>query len=189
VQLLNPELAAQRAVSLPEMLSCRELRQSRQQRWLTDYRTPLISLTLVSPGPVKDSPLTRRIFNLALQALESCFNEHKWQPVAAESYALPTGSEAIIALNIPAEVIKAAMVRLEQAAPIGRLWDIDVIDTTGRILSRSDNGLSARTCLVCDNDARVCGRNRTHSFEELTQAMEKLLDNSLHSDPQQNAAK
>lgn len=181
MQQLNPELATNHVVSLTEILSCRELRQSRQQLWLTTHHSTLISLTLVAPGPVKDTVLTRQIFNLASQALQALFTRENWQILAAETFAQPSGTEALIALNLPAERVKQKMVWLEQNHAVGRLWDIDVIDENGKILSRADSGLASRTCLICNNDARICGRNQSHSFEELTQAMAKLVENELNS--------
>ena len=65
-----PELAANRAVSLPELLTSRECRQARQQAWLAQHQSTLLVLTLVVPGAVKDSALTRNIFNLGWQALQ-----------------------------------------------------------------------------------------------------------------------
>lgn len=66
---LLPELATQHAVSIPELLASRDKRQARQQDWLTRHSGPLVSFTVVAPGPIKDSALTRRIFNHGVTAL------------------------------------------------------------------------------------------------------------------------
>ena len=60
---VDPQLAAERAVSLPALLTSRECRRARQQAWLAQHECTLLVLTLVVPGPVKDSALTRGIFN------------------------------------------------------------------------------------------------------------------------------
>lgn len=174
-ELLSPALATNHVVSLPEVLASRELRQSRQLDWLATHRSSLISLTLVAPGPIKDSSLTREIFNLAWQQLHLLFAQQQWPILAEEVFIQPTGTEALIAINLPAQRIKNAVVDLEQTSKVGRLWDIDVLDSTGNILSRQDNGHPPRSCLICANDARICGRNRTHSIDQLLAAMEKLL--------------
>lgn len=163
------------------MLTCRELRQARQKEWLARYSATLISVTIVAPGPIKDSKLTRQIFNLACSALQQLSDHENWRPLAAETFDLPTGAEALIALAIPAEAVKRKVVELEQNHPVGRLWDIDVIDSAGRILSRTDSGMPTRRCLVCNEDARICGRSRAHSFEALTKAMEILVENVVNS--------
>lgn len=181
MQLLKPELATNYAVSLSDILSCRELRQSRQHNWLAAHSSTLISITVVAPGPVKDSQLTRHVFNLACLALQRLFTNENWTLLASETFDLPTGAEALIALTIPAEKVKEKMVWLEQSHAVGRLWDIDVINEQGKILSRADSGLAVRRCLVCDEDARICGRSQAHSFEELNEAMVKLVENELNS--------
>ena len=66
---LLPEYATQHAVSIPELLASRDERQARQQEWLTRHSAPLVSFTVVAPGPIKDSELTRRIFNHGVTAL------------------------------------------------------------------------------------------------------------------------
>lgn len=65
---LFPELATCHDVSIPELLASRDERQARQRAWLTRHATPLVSFTVVAPGPIKDSALTRRIFNHGVTA-------------------------------------------------------------------------------------------------------------------------
>ena len=56
-------------VSLPEMLDARERRALRQQVLLRDYGSPLISFTMNIAGPIKDTPLIRRGFQIGLRDL------------------------------------------------------------------------------------------------------------------------
>lgn len=52
------------AVTLEEMLQARDKRAARQRQALNCYRLPLISLTLVAPGAVKNSAAAcRRLRN------------------------------------------------------------------------------------------------------------------------------
>ena len=66
-------------------------------------------------------------------------------------------------------------VELEDIDPIGRLYDMDVLDTDGKKISREDMGLPRRKCLLCENDAAVCARSRAHSLEALTDRTGFLL--------------
>ncbi|RCR46240.1 citrate lyase holo-[acyl-carrier protein] synthase, partial [Escherichia coli] len=52
---LLPELASHHAVSIPELLVSRDERQARQHAWLKRHPVPLVSFTVVAPGPIKDS--------------------------------------------------------------------------------------------------------------------------------------
>lgn len=175
---LFPDKASHRAVSVPELLASRDERQARQNAWLAGYRAPLISFTVVAPGPVKDSELTRRIFNHGVSALHMLAKRSGW--VIREQAALVTcsGPEAFFAINRPAREIKQVTIQLEQQHLLGRLWDIDVLTADGRILSRRDFSLTERRCLLCSHSAAECGRARTHTLTELLICMEDLLDDA-----------
>lgn len=174
-----PELAANRTVLLPELLTSRECRQARQQAWLARHHTTLLVLTLVMPGAVKDNPLSRRIFNLGWQALLQLCRQQDWLCPQAETLALPTGCEGYLAINADALRVKDCAMQLEVRQPIGRLWDIDVLTPEGTILSRADIGLPARRCLLCAQPAKLCARQRSHSTDELLAEMERLLNDAL----------
>lgn len=135
-----PELAANRTVSLPELLTSRECRQARQQAWQAQHASTLLVLTLVVPGAVKDSALTRNIFNLGWQALQQMGHEQNWHCLQAEALALSTGCEGFMALQADAQRVKDCAMQLEVQQPIGRLWDIDVLDPEGRIFIAPRSG-------------------------------------------------
>ena len=62
------------------------------------------------------------------------------------------------------KLLKTYSVDLEETHPLGRLIDIDVtLKGQSNSLSRG----SLRKCFLCDKPAFVCGKNRTHSLEEL----------------------
>ncbi len=176
------ELATNHIVTLTEMLDCRESRQSRQHAWLAYYQVSLISLTIVTPGIVKDMPITRQAFNLAWRAIHQLCMHNNWQPIAETVSLLPTGPEALMVIDINAFDLKQAMIELEQSCAIGRLWDIDVFDKDGTLLSRQAYGFPARQCLVCHQNAKVCSRNRQHTSQELLAAMQSLVYHAQDSD-------
>ena len=76
---LLPELASHHAVSIPELLVSRDERQARQHVWLKRHPVPLVSFTVVAPGPIKDSEVTRRIFNHGVTALRALAAKQGWQ--------------------------------------------------------------------------------------------------------------
>ena len=57
-------------VSLPEMLDARERRANRQRELLEKFQKPLVSFTMNIAGPIKDTPLIRRGFDIGLEDLE-----------------------------------------------------------------------------------------------------------------------
>ena len=91
---LLPELASHHAVSIPELLVSRDERQARQHVWLKRHPVPLVSFTVVAPGPIKDSEVTRRIFNHGVTALRALAAKQGWQiqeQVALVSASVPEG--------------------------------------------------------------------------------------------------
>lgn len=177
---VSPLLAANRAVSLPELLSSRESRQTRQRAWLARHQCTLISLTMVMPGAVKDTALSRELFCLAWRALETLSQQQGWSWVAWRCLPQETGSEGLIALDVPAREVKQATLALEESQPLGRLWDIDVLDSCGSILSRRDFDLPARRCLICTQPASLCGREQKHSTAQLLTQMETMFYAAAH---------
>lgn len=170
------ELATNHQVNISEMLACRDARQARQHLWLAQYQASLISLTIVAPGSVKDNSVTRQAFNLAWQALHQVFVYNNWTIIAETIYLLPTGPEALIAIDVPAPELKQATVQLEQSNKVGRLWDIDVFNKEGLLLSRHQYGYSPRSCLICNKNAKICSRNRQHTQQDLLAAMQTLVN-------------
>ena len=56
-------------VTLMEMLEARERRAARQRALLAEYQSTLVYYTMNIAGPVKNSPLIRRGFDLGLRQL------------------------------------------------------------------------------------------------------------------------
>jgi len=71
--------------------------------------------------------------------------------------------------------LKAAMCRIEDSHPLGRLMDIDVLSAPGQHVSRTTLGQQPRKCLVCGGMAAACTRSRAHPVEQLIAAIDDLL--------------
>lgn len=167
--------ASNRAITLHELLASRDARQARQQQWQKKYPASLISFTTVAPGPIKDSELSRRIFNHGIRSLRRMLAASGWEIVHQRCYGLATGAEGLLAVDAQPSALKRACITLEQHHPLGRLWDIDVFTPQGELLSRQALAQPARRCLLCERDARICARERAHSIAELLNHMERLL--------------
>lgn len=161
-------------VTLSEILAAREQRVRRQQELLTQYGQPLVCFTMNIAGPVKNSPLITQGFRLGQKLLNDCF-----VPDFEEEVVSNTGCTYYYVVDGDAKVIKQQTCQIEDSVPAGRLFDMDVICPDGTKISREDVGLAPRKCLLCDNDARICGRNRTHSVSELQAETTRLLQQTL----------
>jgi len=164
------------AVPLEQMLAARERRAARQAAALTCFGRPLISITIVTPGPVKDGMLPRRVLSEALLAVDVMCRIRKWPVLSREVSWLDTGPEALYSLRVDSRRLKSATVKLEDRHPLGRLWDLDVVAPGPRVLSRKELGFQARACLVCERPAFECGRSRRHPLAELLTAMKRIVD-------------
>jgi holo-ACP synthase len=168
--------AAGTTVSLEQMLAAREQRAARQAAALARFDKPLVSMTVVIPGPVKDGWLPRRVLAEALQELEAVSSARHWPILAREVWWQETGPEALYVMDVDAQLVKSATVELEDQHPLGRLWDLDVIAPGPRRLSRQELGSPARRCLVCERPAHACGRSRRHPLQELLHTIGKIVD-------------
>ena len=170
-------------VSLHDILAARENRARQQQALLEEYRLPLICFTMNIAGPVKTSPLIKRGFYEGLALLD---RQLPFEAICfLRTQELPTGCEAIFAVDAPARELKQLCTEIEQTHPLGRLFDMDVIDTDGTKLERE----TQRGCLVCGAPGRFCAASRAHSVEQLRSVTTDLLTGYFHRcDPERVAA-
>jgi holo-ACP synthase len=139
------------------------------------HHLPVVSMGVVQPGPVKDGPGPRATLQAALGALEALFRERGWPCRSGGVRYLPTGPEALLVVETDAAGLKAALVALEEAHPLGRLWDLDVLDPQAGPITRRHIGLPPRKCLVCGEPAHACARSRAHSLDDLQRAIDACL--------------
>ena len=160
---------------LTEILAAREARAQKQMQLLQQYHMPLVCFTMNIAGPVKNSDLITKGFRLGQKLLNDRF-----VPEYEEERIAPTGCEYFYVVDGDPKAIKQQTCQIEDSFPMGRLFDMDVIAPDGTKVSREDVGLRIRKCLLCENDARVCGRSRAHSVEELQAETERLLTEGIH---------
>lgn len=154
-------------VTLKDILRARDTRADAQRRLLQAHRLPLVSFTMNIAGPVKSSPLIELAFDAGLAALYGTLG----QPVTAEIIRPATGCEALLVYDRPAAALKAACLTLETTVPIGRLYDLDVLDTDGSKLSRPE----PRACLICGRPVTVCSRSRAHGLDAIVGRTHEIL--------------
>lgn len=164
-------------VTLPEILAAREQRVRTQQKLLRAYGRTLVCFTMNIAGPVKYSEHIRWGFDLGNRWLSIQLSD---LPLLDQTKVITsTGCEAYYVIDAPADLVKKRALQLEDSAPVARLFDIDVFDSSGKKLERVDFGFPPRKCLICDNPAHLCGRARTHSVDQLQHKTEQLLVDAM----------
>ncbi len=159
--------------TLQEILDTREHRVRRQQALLAQFQKPLLCFTMNIPGPVK---LDRDIvigFSVGKWLLRDALSRCK--VLYVEEIQAVTGCEGYYVVDLPPQQLKQLTMELEDLDPIGRLFDMDVLDVDGKKLSRQELGLPPRKCLLCERDAVVCARSRAHGLEVLQDRVGFLL--------------
>lgn len=159
-------------ISLEQLLTAREERANLQQQLLTQYGQTLLCVTLTAVGGVKKNALLDYVFTKTLENLTALFMQLNITPTKEIVRPLATGHEAFFVLLIDGRALKAATIELEESIPLARLWDLDVFDAKGNLLSRSDFALPPRVCLVCGNEAKICARTRKHAVDEIVAEMQ-----------------
>ncbi len=163
-----------RAVELEEMLLARENRAYKYESLLQEFGHTAVLFTMNIPGPVKASPEIFKAFDFGFRSLLNLFTQQDIRVLYSEKEHLFTGPEGYLVLDAAAKRVKLLSVQLEERSLTGRLYDIDVHSQLGGV-SREQIGFPARKCLICGRAARLCGRSRRHTVEELTQAVSDIL--------------
>ena len=164
-------------VVLLDMLEARERRQEKQMSLLKSHDAlTLVSMTMNIPGSVKVIPEITQIFDHLFEELTILFKDCLFLKELSHD---KTGHEGYFLLEKEKEAIKKQLIMLEETANFGRLFDLDVVnlvDGNITLISRKDFDLTPRKCFICNEDAKACGRNRTHSVEDLQLAISEYIE-------------
>ena len=161
-------------VTLQQLLASRDERHAMQMQLIADHpHETLVCLTVVVPGSDKRNQQSLTVAHAAIEALQQEF-----QPLPGHLLQrdLPTGFEAYMLTSCNSTETKRRTCQIEDTHPLGRLFDIDVMASDGTPIARQSIGCEPRKCLLCDNEARYCMRNHTHSQEELWQKIDQMVE-------------
>lgn len=157
---------------IKELLDSREERYFRQMELIEDYKLPLISFMLNIPGMEKKNEKLEEFQRLSIDMIEKRLGD---KIKYCEFVSKETGMYYLAIVDMDSRELKLEMIDMENS-PEGRIWDIDVFDENKKQISRKDLGQDMRKCLLCDDYAKVCIRERRHSYEELIAAFYKIID-------------
>ena len=161
-------------ITLDQLLESRDNRCAMQKDLIQENpEQTLVCFTVVMPGQVKRNHLSAVIAEAGMKALHERFEQQVSKCIERD---LDTGFEAYLLMSVPPMEAKRVLCDIEDNHPLGRLFDMDVIDSTGVPISRADAHQSARKCLICENEARVCMRNNTHTLSELQEYIRHIVE-------------
>lgn len=162
-------------LALEELLAARDDRCEFQKQLLKDGQC-LICLTMNIPGNKKRTPLIDKAFEYGVSLIEIILAANDVSITEKHTRTLKTGCEGFWIVDYDPIILKQEIIDLENSCEIGRVFDIDIITEKG-IISRSILGAFPRKCYLCNEDAHQCARNQSHSYEELVQYINSLLNN------------
>lgn len=160
--------------NLEDIMKSREQRVIIQENLLIEYKNPLISFKLNIPGDIKTNTHINLIFDNGVKEILEELEKNKVQLLHIQKDKKHSGDEAYIVFTGNPLEIKSLMCKIEDKSTKGRLYDIDIITCNGESVSRTVLGLSPRKCLICTKDAVICGRNRSHTVNELQNYINKI---------------
>lgn len=161
-------------ITLDMLLESREKRWQMQRQLIQkNPELTLVCLTVIMPGNVKRNAQSLVVAHAAVEAIQEAFGQSiQWQ----REQDLSTGYEGYYLVDMSMIACKRLACEIEDNHPLGRLFDIDVINTHVEPVSRSVIGREGRKCLLCDQDARYCMRNHTHTRDELQQKIQQMIE-------------
>lgn len=166
-------------LTMEQILLSRSERTKQQRIFLAQGGMSLLSFTMNIPGNIKQFPAAKNAFEIGFKTLQerlplgsilTRFQRH-----------FLTGSEGLLLLSLPALEVKKLAVELEDFHPLGRLFDMDVLSQDGNAISRTELGIKPRTCLICNENAKICARSRAHSHEVLQQKIVQILEQTIEN--------
>ena len=162
---------------LEEILRAREKRSRTQKELIHMFRMTLVSFTLNIPGSEKSNLLFSKVHEIGIQLLKEKLEKQNIRLVHEVIRVTADGDEAFFNIDAGPFCVKKITVAIEEEHELGRLFDFDVLKVSGEQISRRELGLIERKCLLCNDNAKVCGRGRKHSLEDLLNGIYKLIDN------------
>lgn len=162
-------------VSLSMMLECRENRARTQRELISMYGKPVVSFTMNIAGSVKTSHLIERGFSIGEERLLGALLCRKATIIHKRTNFFTTGPEGFFVVDMDPCRLKSICTWIEDMDPLGRLFDIDVIDVDGTKLERKD----IRRCLLCNEQAKICSSRRIHKVEDVWNRTNEILTEAV----------
>lgn len=164
------------SIILKQILEAREKRARTQTKLISMFETTLVSFTLNIPGQEKNNIIFKKAHELGINLLEKELGIQNVNVVHKAVNVTAAGTEAFLIIDMNPIQLKKITVSIEEKNDLGRIFDFDVINTNGEQISRSQLNLAQRKCLLCNDNAKVCGRSRKHSMDDLLNKIYQVIN-------------
>ena len=154
------------------ILEDRENRYNRLIDLSSSFKLTILSARINYPGQNK---LTDQSL-LAFKELKNTIFKHFESSVYHEVRSGFDGCSLILILDEDSKTVKQRAINIEESHKIGRLFDIDIINEHGKVLSRQDLKQIPRSCILCENEAQTCVVLKSHSLTEVIVRINHLIE-------------
>lgn len=173
------ELDFMHEVTVPEMMDARDHRVCVQKDLIAEFKHPVVCFMLNIPGPHKVSEDYEKAFKYGVRSINELLEKYGFEKDTEKVEAFVTGYVYYASVNAPAIDIKKAMCEIEERDRLGRIFDIDVLRTDGSKVSREEFGMGPRKCLMCELEAHLCARNRTHTVASMVEEIHHIIKDTV----------
>ena len=150
-----------------EILRCREEKSNLIKKYINDYQVITLKANVVGNNKcIKEAYILLSYFDKLIE-------KYSIEKKVLDNLDGPT----IVYLCNKSICLKETMVLYEENDKLGRFVDIDVYYNSINSINRN----KLRKCYLCEKPAFVCGRNKSHSQEEILDYIKQnVLDNLVN---------
>ncbi|MDK2879787.1 MAG: holo-ACP synthase [Thermoanaerobacteraceae bacterium] len=157
-----------------QILDGREERYNLELKLLEYFKKPIMVITINYPGESKLDEISDIIFREAIRAIKG----FKFIYITSGKNFAGHYFMGVISGD-PIEAKKFA-VGIEEKHPLGRLFDIDVIDYPFKKIERRQLGLKGRKCILCGGNSRECILEGRHTTGEVLRKIRSMVEAYLN---------
>gem|GEM_PF-1053466 len=139
-----------------------------------EFNAPVITIGINYPGIIKNNELTELILSEVAKQFEKIFQK---KIIYSKFCTMIEGSVIYYVVKGDSRTLKENTIYLEQHHALGRFINVDVFDNDEEFpITRIELSHEPRKCYLCNEDASLCEKNKTHDHAELISFMQKKVD-------------
>ncbi|WP_191738502.1 MULTISPECIES: citrate lyase holo-[acyl-carrier protein] synthase [Clostridium] len=161
-----------------KLLKAREDRVAFVEKLINEYKTPVVCARSNYPGLNKANEITEILMTVADRVLTEKLDD---KTIFKTKMTTAEGDVIIMVVEGDAIEIKKTTVEIEHSHELGRFLDIDVYDKENNSISREHLGYYRRKCFICDEDAHICVRNRSHHIDEIEDHIRRTVKDYMEN--------
>lgn len=168
-------------VDLSAVLTARDRRAVKRRDLLAEGGACLLSVTLLMPGTIKTTRLSRAFLREYCSYLRRQMDGQAFSICREEAVADSAGDVYFFVFSSDTDPfsLKKFTILMEEEFDWSRVLDLDIYLPDHQQVSRTALKLPERRCLICAEDAHACSRSRRHSSVDLQKKVRQFQTEGL----------